>query len=181
MPLLEQEALGGSLLDEAILDRWVTANVELLQGGALPMSRWETMHTQEAEVSPTAVWERAYADAEAWPKWNAEIKRASLDGPLALGAKAKIVFGTGLRLRFRVVEFEQGRLFTDESRLPGSRMGHRHLIESTEDGGSRLTNTIYIEGALAPLWRRILGPAAVRALPDAQQAIVGLARDSSGT
>lgn len=32
MPLLE-EALGGSLLDEAILDRWVTANVELLEEG----------------------------------------------------------------------------------------------------------------------------------------------------
>jgi AcrR family transcriptional regulator len=33
MPLLEQEALGGSLLDEAILNRWVTANVELLEEG----------------------------------------------------------------------------------------------------------------------------------------------------
>ncbi len=31
--LLEQEALGGSLLDEAILDRWVTANVELFKEG----------------------------------------------------------------------------------------------------------------------------------------------------
>ena len=33
MPLLEQEVLGGSLLDEGILDRWVTANVELLKEG----------------------------------------------------------------------------------------------------------------------------------------------------
>lgn len=33
MPLLEREALGGSLLDETILDRWVTANVELLKEG----------------------------------------------------------------------------------------------------------------------------------------------------
>jgi hypothetical protein len=140
------------------------------------MSRWETTSTLEAEVSLTAVWEKAYADAEAWPKWNAEIKRASLDGPLALGAKAKIVFGTGLRLRFRVVEFEDGRLFTDESRMPGARMGHRHLIESTESGGCRLTNMIYIEGALAPLWRRILGPAAARTLPDAQRAVVQLAQ-----
>lgn len=142
------------------------------------MSRWETTSTLEADVAPAAVWERAYADAEAWPKWNAEIKRARLDGPLALGAKAKIAFGTGLRLRFHVVEFEEGRLFTDESRLPGARMGHRHLVEPTEDGGSRLTNTIYIEGALAPLWRRIMGPAAARTLPAAQSAIVELARGS---
>lgn len=138
------------------------------------MSRWETTSTLEAEVSPTAVWKRAYADAGAWPEWNAEIKRATLDGPLNLGAKAKIAFNTGLRLRFEVVEFEQGRLFTDESRLPGARMGHRHLVEPTADG-SRLTNTIYIEGPLAPLWRRILGPAAVRTLPDAQLAVAKLA------
>ncbi len=139
------------------------------------MSRWETTSTLEADVAPAAVWERAYADAEAWPQWNAEIKRARLDGPLALGAEAKIVFGTGLRLRFHVVEFEEGHLFTDESRLPGARMGHRHLIEPTA-GGSRLTNTIYIEGAMAPLWRRIMGPAAARTLPAAQRTIVELAR-----
>jgi hypothetical protein len=139
------------------------------------MSRWETTSTLETDVAPAVVWEEAYADAEAWPKWNAEIKRASLDRPLTLGAEAKIVFGTGLRLRFRVVEYEAGRLFTDESRLPGARMGHRHLIEPTETG-VRLTNTIYIEGALAPVWRRILGPAAARTLPDAQRAVVELAR-----
>lgn len=131
----------------------------------------------EADVSPTAVWEKAYADAGAWPRWNPALKRASLDGPLALGAEARLVFGTGLRLRFRVVEFEEGRLFTDESRLPGARMGHRHLIEPTPRGGSRLTNTIYIEGPLAPLWRRIMGPGASRALPPGQQAVVELATD----
>jgi hypothetical protein len=106
------------------------------------MSRWETTSTLETEAAPAAVWEQAYADAEAWPRWNAEIRRAGLDGPLALGAEAKIVFRTGLRLRFRVVEFEDGRLFTDESHPPGARMGHRHLVEPTEGGGSRLTNTI---------------------------------------
>ena len=139
------------------------------------MSRWETVSGLEAEVSPAEVWSKAYADAAAWPTWNAEIKSASLDGPLILGAEARIVFGTGLRLRFRVVECEQGRLFTDEARLPGARMGHRHSIEPTDDDGSRLVNTIYIEGPLAWLWRRILGPAAARALPDAQRAIVALA------
>lgn len=143
------------------------------------MKRWETTSTLEDEASPASVWEKAYADAEAWPRWNAAIRRASLDGPLDLGATARIVFRTGLRLRFRVIEFEQGRLFTDESRLPGARMGHIHLVEPTASGGSRLTNTIYIEGALTPLWRRIMGPGAARTLPDAQRAAVELARDGS--
>ena len=140
------------------------------------MSHWETTSTLATDVATSAIWERAYANADAWSEWNAELKRARLDGPLALGATARIVFRTGLRLRFRVVEYEEGRLFTDESRLPGARMGHRHLIEPGSGGGSHLVNTIYIEGRLAPLWRRILGPAAARALPSAQRAAAGLAR-----
>ncbi|HEU4944956.1 MAG TPA: SRPBCC family protein [Solirubrobacterales bacterium] len=140
------------------------------------MSRWETTSTLTTKVPPAEIWRGAYADAAVWPKWNAEIKRAELDGPLALGATAKIAFGTGLRLRFNVVEFEDGRLFTDESRLPGARMGHRHLVEPADNGGSRLTNTIYIEGPLAPLWRRIMGPAAARTLPGAQRAAAELAQ-----
>jgi hypothetical protein len=134
------------------------------------MGRWETTSVLEADATPSAIWAGAYVDASAWPKWNPEIRRATLDRPLALGATARIVFRTGLRLRFQVVEFEEGRLFTDESRLPGARMGHRHLIEPLDGGGTRLTNTIYIEGALSGLWRRILGPAAARSLPDAQRA-----------
>ena len=141
----------------------------------LPMSRWETTSTLEADVAPDALWEGAYADAEAWPRWNAELKRARLDGPLAEGAEARIVFRTGLRLRFRVVEFDDGRLFTDEARLPGARMGHRHFVEPVPGGGCRLVNTIYIDGSFAALWRRILGPAAARTLPDAQRAAIDLA------
>jgi len=138
------------------------------------MSRWETTSELETSIEPAAVWSRAYVDAEAWPRWNKELKSARLDGPLSLGATARIVFRTGLRLRFRVVEYEEGRLFTDEARLPGARMGHRHLVEP-DGSGSRLVNTIYIEGPLAGLWRRILGPAAARTLPEAQRAVVDLA------
>lgn len=139
------------------------------------MSRWETTSELEAEVAPAAVWRDAYVDAGAWPRWNSEIRSAELDGPLALGASARIVFRTGLRLRFRVVEYEEGRLFTDEARLPGARMGHRHLVEPSGNDGSRLVNMIYLEGALATLWRRVLGPAAARALPEAQRSVVELA------
>ncbi len=139
------------------------------------MSRWETTSSTEAAVQAASVWSKAYADAGAWPHWNSEIRSAELDGPLTLGARAKVVFRTGLRLRFEVVEFDEGRLFTDESRLPGARMGHRHLVEPDGEGACRLTNTIYIEGPLAPLWRRVMGPRAARALPEGQRAVVEIA------
>lgn len=143
------------------------------------MSRWETTASLAADAAPAAIWAGAYTDAAAWPRWNAELKGAKLDGPLRLGAEARIVFRTGLRLRFRVVEFEDGRLFTDEARLPGARIGHRHLVEPTPEGGSLLTNTIYIDGPLAALWRRLLGPAAARALPDGQRAAAAISAPSA--
>lgn len=137
------------------------------------MSRWQTQSTREAAVDPAAIWKSAYADPDAWSQWNDEIRSAELDGPLALDTRATVRFETGLRLRFRVVEYAEGRVFTDESRLPGAKMGHRHLLE-TVAGGTRLTNTIYIEGRLSWLWRRVLGPRAERTLPGAQEKIVAL-------
>ena len=66
-------------------------------------------------------------------------------------------FRTGLRLRFTLTEVEPERVFTDESRLPGARMGHRHELQPLpardgEPAGVRLVNTIYIRGPLARLW-----------------------------
>jgi hypothetical protein len=139
------------------------------------MGRWETTSVLHAAVAPETIWRVAYADAGAWPRWNPEIAQASLDGALRHGARARVRFRTGLRLRFEVVEFEEGRVFTDEARLPGARMGHRHVLTPT-DAGTTLTNTIYIEGALSALWRLLAGRRAARALPSGQKAIVELAR-----
>ena len=139
------------------------------------MGRWQTESSFDADVTASAVWERAYADASAWPRWNGELAEATLDGPLHTGAVARVRFGTGLRLRFRIIECEPERVFTDEARLPLARMGHRHLIEPNPDG-VRLVNTIYIEGPLTLLWSRLLGPRAARALPDAQRRIAALSK-----
>ena len=76
------------------------------------MSRWETRSELETSAAAAQIWSTAYVDADAWPRWNAEISRAELDGPLA------------------------------------------------------------------PLWRCLLGPAAARALPEAQRSIAALAGDA---
>ena len=136
---------------------------------------WSTTSTLEADVPPERIWERCYADARAWPEWNPELAVASLDGPFETGAVARVRFRTGLRLRFRLVEVEAPRLFTDEARLPGARMGHRHMLEPS-GAGTRLVNTIYIEGPLAALWSRVMGGRAARALPESQRRIVELSR-----
>lgn len=140
------------------------------------MAHWSTTSRHHSTaVAPDAMWSRAYADATAWPRWNPELAAAELDGPLALGATARVRFTTGLRLTFRVTEFEDGRLFTDEARLPLARIGHRHILEPIPGGGTLMTNTIYLTGPLAPLWARLAGRRAASALPASQAAIEQLA------
>jgi len=138
---------------------------------------WSVSSTFDAPgLSASAVWSAAYADASAWPAWNDALASAELLGPFAVGSRARVRFRTGLRLKFTLVEVEPERVFTDESRLPGARMGHRHELEALPGAaGVRLTNTIYIRGPLARLWALVLGPQAEKGLPGWQRRAAELA------
>jgi Polyketide cyclase / dehydrase and lipid transport len=142
---------------------------------------WSTSSSFDAPgLSAAAVWSLAYADASAWPAWNDALASAELLGPFAAGSRARVRFRTGLRLRFTLVEVEPERVFTDESRLPGARMGHRHELQPLpardgEPAGVRLVNTIYIRGPLARLWAPLLGPQAKKGLPGWQRRAAELA------
>jgi Polyketide cyclase / dehydrase and lipid transport len=132
------------------------------------MSGHEIESTLEVTASPSLVWQRCYADPAAWPEWNRELASARLEGPFELGTVARVRFKTGLRLRFRLVEVDPPKVFTDEARLPGARMGHRHVLESIPTG-TRLRNTIYFAGPLAGLWARVMGERGVAALSEGQR------------
>jgi hypothetical protein len=140
------------------------------------MARIAIERTRPVTASPAAVWDRCYADAGAWPEWNPELASAELQGPFAAGSRARVRFRTGLRLQFRLIEVEAGRVFTDEARLPGARLGHRHLLDPHEDG-TLLRNTIYFEGPLAWLWSRAMSGRAVAALEEGQRRIAELVAD----
>lgn len=145
---------------------------------------WSTSSTFDAPgLTASEVWSRAYADTSAWPAWNDALAAASLDKPFAVGSRARVRFRTGLRLRFTLTEVEPERVFTDESRLPGALMGHRHELHPLggsdgEPAGVRLVNTIYIRGPLTRLWAPILGPQAKRGLPGWQRRAAALAAGS---
>ncbi len=133
------------------------------------MGEWSTTSVHQSRAEARVIWDRAYADPRAYPRWNPEIAAAELLSAFGLGGTIRIRFKTGARLRFRIVEFEEGRCFTDEARLPLARMGHRHLLEPGPGGGTTLTNTIYVRGPLSWLWARLVGRRAAAALPAGQR------------
>ena len=141
---------------------------------------WSTASTFEVEgVSPGDVWSRAYSDPRVWPRWNDALRSVEPEGPFEAGGRTRVRFRTGLRLVFTLVEFEPDRLFTDEARLPGARMGHRHALEPTV-AGVRLVNTLYIEGPLERVWSLVMGPSIRRGLPRWQRKTVEVAAAPGG-
>lgn len=141
------------------------------------MGEWVVEGVREEDgLTPAQVWDTAYADASAWPRWNAELTQAVLDGPLRLGATARLSFATGLRATFTVTEFEDGRLFTDAGRLAGVWISHRHALEPLPGGGVRLTNRMVFSGRLAGPARMFMRRAALRAVTEGQARAAALAR-----
>jgi NADPH-dependent 2,4-dienoyl-CoA reductase/sulfur reductase-like enzyme len=136
------------------------------------MGRWSTRAWLTAPCDPRLLWDRAYADVGAWPDWDPRIRAASVDGPLRAGARVR----AGRWRTLRVVEFDAGTLLTHEARLPGARLGHRRLIQDVAPGLLRLTDTVYVDGALSWLWARVVGRRAGAALPAGQEAAVAVAR-----
>jgi hypothetical protein len=97
-----------------------------------------------------------WADPARWSEWNEQIERAELDGELRVGARARVKFRRGGTVRFEVTALEPERLFVDEARFPGARLGHEHRIDAA---GSvvEVTHRLYVEGPLSGFWALMLG------------------------
>jgi hypothetical protein len=62
----------------------------------------------------------------------------------------------GGRMQFEIVRLEPERLFVDEARLPGARLGHEHRV-TPEGKGSEITHRIYVRGPFSGLFALLLG------------------------
>ena len=116
---------------------------------------WEARHELAARARPEDVWP-LWSDPARWIDWNRDIERAWLEGPLEVGATARIKFRRRGTLRFRITMLEPGRLLVDETRLPLVRMGHEHRVEPT-GAGVRISNRIYLDGPAARLYALLMG------------------------
>lgn len=116
---------------------------------------FEAVHTERTSAEPAAIW-ALWADPARWSEWNEQIERAELDGELRVGATARIKFKRGGTVKFEVTAVEPERLFVDEARFPGARLGHEHRL-SPAAGGCEVTHRLYVEGPLAALWSLMLG------------------------
>jgi len=121
-----------------------------------PPPLFEATHTERTSAAPSAIW-ALWADPARWADWNEQIQHAELDREtLQVGAQARIKFKRGGTVKFEVTAVEPERLFVDEARFPGARVGHEHRL-SPAGGGCEITHRLYVEGPLSGVWSRMLG------------------------
>jgi hypothetical protein len=107
-------------------------------------------------ATPAAFFDR-WADMATWPEWNLDTEWVRLDGPFSEGSSGRLKPKGGPTVPFVIETLVPGRQFVDVSKLLGARLTFDHQVGVTEDGGSEITVTVSLTGALAPLWKAILG------------------------
>ena len=118
-----------------------------------------------------------WADASGWPAWDPDLDAASLDGPFAPGTRGVLKPRGAPRTRIELVSVEPGRGFVAVARLPLCRLVFEHGIEPLADG-CRVSHAVRFEGALAAVFRRLIGGNVRRGLPGT---MAGLKRAAEGT
>jgi len=108
------------------------------------------MHT-EVTFTVHAPAERVWpilADVERWPTWTASVQQVELDGPLAVGAVARIRQPKLPPTAWTVTEVVPGRSFSWESRAPGSLAVGEHEITPTGDASCEVRLMLDQKGPL---------------------------------
>lgn len=108
-----------------------------------------------------------YQQVERWHTWDPDTKRASLDGPLAAGARGKLVPTKGQAVPMVVTQAEPDRLFTVESVIPGFKMVFEHLINPLPGaaGEVEVIHRVTFSGLLSFVLGRMVAKTVDQGLP----------------
>lgn len=130
-------------------------------------------HSEFAAASPDRIWE-VWTDVPAWPRWDIELKSASLGCAFADGAKGQLVPVRGTASSFIITEVTPGIAYTMTTSLPGASLVIRRELQPVE-GGTRFKHTVSFTGPAAGVFGALFGPRFRETLPLAMQRIAQMA------
>ncbi|MEO0602640.1 MAG: SRPBCC family protein, partial [Myxococcota bacterium] len=128
-------------------------------------------------ASPDVVWAR-WMDVESWPTWDTELTEATADAPLALDVTGSLVSG-GRASPFTIVAFEAPFHYAYAVPLPAGRLVVDRRLLPLDDGGTRFTHTVTLEGFGGWMLGPVLGRRFRAALPQVMRSLATLASGSS--
>ncbi len=112
------------------------------------------MHT-EVTTTIAAPAERVWgilSDVERWSSWTASVTSVELDGPLVVGAKAKVRQPKLPATTWTVTEVVPGRSFTWRATSPGSQATGEHVVTPGGDDRCEVRLVLDQEGPLGSLF-----------------------------
>ncbi len=98
---------------------------------------------------------RIYQDVASWHTWDPDTKRASLEGPFAVGSRGSLTPTKGNTVPMLLTKVAIGSCFTVESKIPLFRMVFEHEL-SPQGNAVKVTHRVTFAGALSFLLGRIL-------------------------
>jgi len=107
-------------------------------------------HEIEIHAPVQRVWD-LLADPMAWPSFAPEVHGVHLDGPVAVDTRFTWANGRS-RMKSRFAVVEPGREITWTGVSSGFKAVHRHLLEATGDGATRVRSEESMAGPLLVLF-----------------------------
>jgi hypothetical protein len=118
---------------------------------------WSAQAEIVTRADPVAMW-ALWENAERWKEWNEQIASAELRGEFAVDSQARIRFkGRPMAMTFTITALEPERLFIDETRLPGAKLGHEHALRPRGNGATTIRHRLYFDGPLSKLYGLLMG------------------------
>ncbi len=138
------------------------------------MWNWTFAVKKETKARPEQIW-RLWENVAGWPKWDKELEWAKLDGPFVKGARGELKPKGWVKSAFVTTEVRPNILFSDETKMPFTRLKFHHSIEKVSENRYAVTHRVEAEGLLAPLLRFTLRKKLVKGLPRAMDKLIAMA------
>jgi len=132
---------------------------------------WSTEYNAGTTASSEAVW-RVWSEVERWPEWNADLERADLSGPFAVGTTITMHQQGGDQIELRIAEAVRNERFVDEADLGDVVVRTSHLVEPAPDDRLRVVYRMEISGPQADTLGPQIGPEISADFPQVLAALV---------
>jgi Polyketide cyclase / dehydrase and lipid transport len=134
----------------------------------------------DTTATPAVIW-NIWTDTATWNTWNPDVQSVHLDGPFASGVTGTMTTKSGGTHRIRIEGVEAGRSFRLETAaMPLTRFVFRCEIAPSGSGRTEISQSITMEGPLAPIFSRMAGNQIANSFPALLRGLAAAAESAPG-
>ena len=130
----------------------------------LNQNTWKFEHSVECPVSRDFAWQ-FWTDISNWPVVDSSVESVQLDGPFATGARGITKPRDLPPVEWQIIEVQDRSIARIEIPAPGAVLKSFWRFEDSTTAGSRMTQTVSLEGERAGEYVKQVGPELENGIP----------------